>query len=114
MEFLVRIEARLAGRVVKTCDVAMIALPGVVMGGEELGLSLEDGKEIVRELQSRMIAVQVEMLEAATSLCIHCGRRKDIKDRRPRQLCAVTPSMRPSNPGNRLPRFCSLSASRTC
>ncbi len=53
MEFLVRIEARLAGRVVKTCDVAMIARPGVVMGGEELGLSLENGKEIVRELQSR-------------------------------------------------------------
>jgi hypothetical protein len=89
MEFLVRIEARLAGRVVKTCDVAMIARPGVVMGGEELGLSLEDGKEIVRELQSRMIAVQVEMLEAATSLCVHCGRRKDIKDRRPRQFRTV-------------------------
>ena len=35
MEFLVRIEARLAGRVVKTRDVAMIARPGVVMGGEE-------------------------------------------------------------------------------
>jgi hypothetical protein len=59
------------------------------MGGEELGLSLEDGKEIVRELQSRMIAVQVEMLEAASSLCIHCGRRKDIKDRRSRQFRTV-------------------------
>jgi hypothetical protein len=63
MEFVVRIEARLAGRVVKTCDVATIPRPGVVTGGEELGLSLEDGKEIVREMQSRMIAVQVEMLE---------------------------------------------------
>ena len=60
-----------------------IARPGVVRGEEELGLSLEDGKEIVRELQSRMIAVQVEMLEAANSLCIHCGHRKDIEDRRP-------------------------------
>jgi hypothetical protein len=40
MEFLVSIEARLAGRVVKTCEVAMIARPGVVMGGEELPLSL--------------------------------------------------------------------------
>jgi hypothetical protein len=59
------------------------------MGGEELGLSLEDGKEIVREIQSRMIAVQVEMFEAASSLCIHCGRRKDIKDRRPRQFRSV-------------------------
>jgi hypothetical protein len=89
MEFVVRIEARLAGRVVKTCDVATIARPGVVTGEEELGLSLEDGKEIVREIQSRMIAVQVEMLEAASSLCIHCGRRKDIKDRRPRQFRTV-------------------------
>ena len=89
MEFIVRIEARLAGRVVKTCDVATIARPGVVMGGEELGLSLEDGKEIVRELQSRMIGVQVDMLEAANSLCIHCGRRKVIKDRRPRQFRTV-------------------------
>jgi hypothetical protein len=89
MEFVVRIEARLAGRLVKTCDAATIARPGVVMGGEELGLSLEDGKEIVRELQSRMIAVQVEMLEAASSLCIQCGRRKDIKDRRSRQFRTV-------------------------
>ena len=89
MEFIVRIEARLAGRVVKTCDVATIARPGVLIGGEELGLSLEDGKEIVRELQSRMIAVQVEMLEASGSLCIHCGRRKDIKDWRPRQFRTV-------------------------
>src|SRR5450631_4151889 len=89
MEFIARVKARLAGRVVKVCDVVTIARPGVVRGEEELGLSLEDGKEIVRELQSRMIAVQVEMLEAASSLCIHCGRRKDIKDRRPRQFRTV-------------------------
>ena len=89
MEFIVRVEARLAGRVVKACDVVTIARPGVVRGEEELGLSLEDGKEIVRELQSRTIAVQVEMLEAANSLCIHCGRRKDTKDRRPRQFRTV-------------------------
>jgi hypothetical protein len=86
MEFIVRVEARLAGRVVKVCDVATIARPGVIRGEEELGLSLEDGKAIVRELQSRMMAVQIEMLEAANSLCIHCGRRKDIKDRRSRQF----------------------------
>jgi len=67
MEFIVRVEARLAGRVVKSCDVATIARPGVVIGGEELGLSLEDGKEIVRELQSRMIAVQVEMIGRSAS-----------------------------------------------
>jgi hypothetical protein len=54
-----------------------------------MGLSLEDGKEIVRELQSRIIAVQIEMLEAAYSLCIHCGSRKDLKDRRSRQFRTV-------------------------
>jgi hypothetical protein len=46
-------------------------------------------KEIGRELQSRMIAVQLEMLEAASSLCIHCGRRKDSKDRLARQFRTV-------------------------
>jgi hypothetical protein len=89
MEFIVRVEARLTGRVVKTPGVTTIARPGVVIGTEELGLSLEDGKEIVRELQSRIIAVQVEMLEAANSLCIHCGRIKDIKDRCRRQFRTV-------------------------
>jgi hypothetical protein len=74
MEFIVRVEARLAGRLVKVCDVVTIARPGVVRGEEELGLSLEDGKEIVRELQSRVIAVQVEMLEAANSLCIDTAK----------------------------------------
>jgi hypothetical protein len=34
MEFIVRIEARLAGRTVKTCEVLTIARPGVVLGEE--------------------------------------------------------------------------------
>ncbi len=48
MEFIIRVEARLAGRIAKVCDAATIARPGVLRGEQELGLSLEDGKEIVR------------------------------------------------------------------
>jgi hypothetical protein len=47
MEFVVRFEARLASRSVKTSDVLTIVRPGVVVGEEELGLSLEDGKALL-------------------------------------------------------------------
>jgi hypothetical protein len=73
MEFIVRVEARLAGRVVKVCDVVTIARPGVVRGEEELGLSLEDGKEIVRELQSRVIAAAAK--PGTNGRCGTCGGR---------------------------------------
>jgi hypothetical protein len=52
MEFVVRIEARLAGRTVKTSDVLTIVRPAVVVGEEELGLSLKDGKALVNSEQS--------------------------------------------------------------
>jgi hypothetical protein len=50
-----RVEARLADRSVKTYGAMTIIRPDVTTSGEDLGLSLEDGKEILRGIQSRPI-----------------------------------------------------------
>ena len=86
MEFIIRVEARLAGKVFETRDVAKITRGAAGIGAEELGLTLEDGKEILRHIQDRLVKLQVEFLQSAAARCMHCGRKKLIKDKRPRVL----------------------------
>lgn len=52
MEFIIRIEARLAGKVLNTHDVATITRAAAGLGPEELGLTLEQGKQIARQVQT--------------------------------------------------------------
>ena len=89
MEFIIRVEARLAGKVFETRDVATIARVAASIGAEELGLTLEDGKEILRHVQDRMVKLQVEFLQSAAARCLHCGGKKSIKDKRSRVLRTV-------------------------
>ena len=47
MEFIIRVEARLAGKIVKIRDIAKITRVAAGIGAEELGLTLENGKDIL-------------------------------------------------------------------
>ena len=89
MEFIIRVEARLAGKIVETRDIAKITRVAAGLGAEELGLTLEDGKDILRHVQDRLVKLQVEFIQAAAAHCMHCGRKKSIKDKRSRSLRTV-------------------------
>src|SRR5438105_2725671 len=47
---------------------------------EQLGLSLAEGKQLLREVQRRVVQQQVTAFLAAQAACSTCGRQRSIKD----------------------------------
>ena len=64
MEFRIWVETRLAGRVLERELVAKVERAATGIGPEEIGLSLEEGKTVLRQVQARIIQMQVEALGA--------------------------------------------------
>src|ERR1039457_1870193 len=89
MEFRIWVEARLGGRVLERQLVAQVEREASGIGPEEIGLTLEEGKTVLRKVQARMIQTQVEAVEAAHRKCLQCGRNQRIKDRRTRCVRTV-------------------------
>jgi hypothetical protein len=54
--------------------VAQVEREASGIGPEEIGLTLEEGKTVLRQVQARMIQTQVEAVEAAHRKCVQCGR----------------------------------------
>ena len=96
MEFRIWVEARLGGRVLERQLVAQVEREASGIGPEEIGLTLEEGKTVLRKVQARMIQTQVEAVEAAHRKCVQCGRNQRIKDRRTRCVRTVFGAVRVS------------------
>jgi hypothetical protein len=86
MEFRIWVEVCLAGRVLHRQLVAQVEREATGIGPEEIGLTLEEGKTVLRQVQAGVIHRQVEALQSAHRKCLHCGRQQPIKDRRRRCL----------------------------
>ena len=84
MEFRIWVEGYLAGRVLNRQLVAQVEREATGIGPEEIGLSLEEGKTVLRQVQAGVVHRQVEALQAAHRKCLQCGRKQRIKDRRKR------------------------------
>src|SRR5215469_13056193 len=89
MEFRIWVEARLAGRVLHRQLVAQVEREATGIGPEEIGLTLEEGKTVLSQVQAGVIHRQVEALQAAHRNCLLCGRKQRIKDRRKRCLRTI-------------------------
>jgi hypothetical protein len=87
MEFRIWVETRLAGRIIERRLVAQVERPTIAP--EEIGLSLEEGKTVLHQVQARIIQTQADVLGAAHWRCKLCGRRQRIKDRRTRCVRTV-------------------------
>jgi hypothetical protein len=87
MEFRIWVETRLAGRIIERQLVAQVERPTIAP--EEIGLSLEEGKTVLHQVQARIIQTQADVLGAAHWRCELCGRRQGIKDRRTRCVRSV-------------------------
>ena len=86
MEFRIWVEVYLAGRVLHRQLVAQVEREATGIGSEEIGLTLEEGKTVLRQVQAGVVHRQVEALQAAHRKCPQCGRKQRIKDRRKRCL----------------------------
>jgi hypothetical protein len=67
VEFRIWVETRLAGRILERELVAQVERPTIKP--EEIGLSLEEGKTVLRQVQARMIQTQADVLAAAHWRC---------------------------------------------
>jgi hypothetical protein len=89
MEFIVWVETRLAGKRLEIQEVAKVEREATGIGPEELGLTLADGKTVLKQVQERIVQIQIEAISAAAKACRNCGRNQRMKDLRRRQLRTV-------------------------
>ena len=60
------------------------------IGPEELGLTLADGKTVLKQVQARIVQIQIEAISAAAKACRNCGRNQRMKDLRSRTADPMT------------------------
>jgi len=73
MEFRIWVETRLDGRILERELVSSVERPASGIGPEEIGLTLEEGKAVLRKAQARIVQTQVDMLSAAAALQLKPG-----------------------------------------
>ncbi len=61
MEFIVWVETRLAGKRLEIHEVAKMDRVATGTGPEELGLTLADGKTLLKQVQQRIVQNQIEV-----------------------------------------------------
>lgn len=68
MEFVIWVETRLAGRMLDLRQVASVERSASGIEPEELGLTLQDGKTVLRQVQAKIVQTQVSILDTAFKL----------------------------------------------
>jgi len=89
MEFIISVETRLAGKTLAVEEVARIDRCADGIPAEDIGLTLHEGKEVVRQVQRKIVQTQIQVLALAKSLCMHCTGTQFVKDIRTRQIRTV-------------------------
>jgi len=89
MEFVIWVETRLAGRTIELRQVASVERAASGIEPAELGLTLQDGKTVLKQVQAKIVQTQVSILDTAFKHCRDCGRAQRVKDLRHRQLRTV-------------------------
>ena len=84
MEFIVWVETRLAGKRLEIQEVAKVEREATGIGSEELGLTLAEGETVLKQVQARIVQIQIETISAAAKACRNCGRNQRMKDLRTR------------------------------
>lgn len=82
MEFVIWVETRIAGRTADIRQVATVERPAGIKAEEEIGLSLADGKVVIRQIQRRIVEMQFEVERKLGRHCLNCQTWQAIKDSR--------------------------------
>jgi hypothetical protein len=61
MEFVIWVETRLAGRTLELRQVASVERSASGIEPEELGLTLQDGKTVLEQVQAKIVQTQVRV-----------------------------------------------------
>jgi hypothetical protein len=89
MEFIVWVETRLAGKALAVQEVAKFDRCATGIAPEEIGLTLQEGKDVSKQAQRNIAQTQIPVQSAASSQCMHCSGRQLVKDIRTRQIRTI-------------------------
>jgi hypothetical protein len=89
MEFVIWVESRLAGKTLSIQRVASVERSASGISPEEIGLTLADGKTVLKQVQASIVRTQVNVLDTSWRLCRDCHGQHRVKDRRGRELRTI-------------------------
>jgi len=89
MEFIVWVETRLAGKTLAVQEVAKGDRCASGIAPEEIGLTLQEGKDLLKQVQRNIVQTQIQVQGVACSRCMHCSGTQLVKDIRTRQIRTV-------------------------
>jgi hypothetical protein len=67
MEFIVWVETRLAGKTLAVEEVAQFDRCASGIASEEIGLTLQQGKDVLKQVQRNIVQTQIRVQSAASS-----------------------------------------------
>ena len=80
MKWTIRVELTPDGNPPITYDIGTITRPIADLSPEQIGLTIEDGQQLLRRIQVKVIASQAHAYALCRRTCVECGRPKRIKD----------------------------------
>jgi hypothetical protein len=80
MKWTIRLELTPDGNPPITYDIGTITRPIADLSPEEIGLTLEEGQQLLRRIQVQIIGSQAHAYALCRRPCVHCGKPKRIKD----------------------------------
>src|SRR5258708_3676522 len=80
MKWTIRVELTPDGNPPITYDIGTITRPIADLSPEQIGLTLEEGQQLLRRVQVQIIDSQAHAYALCRQPCVECGRPKRIKD----------------------------------
>jgi hypothetical protein len=80
MKWMIRLELTQDGNPPITCDIGTITRPIADLSPEEIGLTLEEGQQLLRRIQDQIIGSQAHAYALCRRPSVFCGKPKRIKD----------------------------------
>ena len=111
MQWTIKVEFTPDGGPTRTHEIGRVTRPIADLRPEEIGLTLAEGREILRGIEGRVIGDQVHVYTLCFRRCVHCGLRQSYKDVRTKCLLTVFGAYRFR--GRRI-RLCQCRVDRGC
>jgi hypothetical protein len=111
MQWTIKLEFTPDGGKTISHPIGTITRPIADLRPEEIGLTLAEGHELIRDIERRMISDQIHIYTLCFRRCIHCGQRQPFKDVRTKCVLTVFGAYRFR--GRRI-RLCRCQVDRGC
>jgi hypothetical protein len=82
MKWTIRVELTPDGNAPITYEIGTISRPIADLAPEQIGLTLEEGQQLLRRVQLQMISSQAHAYALCRQPCVDCGRPRRVKDTR--------------------------------